>query len=82
MQEEFGGDAVDLYDDVIASAPGSGVNNTSGPPGGPPASNETSSNHLPNNVSAGPGARRHQHQIYVGNLTWVSLFCVTFSVRI
>ncbi|RZF48986.1 hypothetical protein LSTR_LSTR012469 [Laodelphax striatellus] len=77
VQEEFGGDGVDLYDDVIASAPGSGVNNSSG--GGPPGSgsgpttNNTDNGNGPgpenmNNIPKSDGGRRHQ--LYIGNLTW------------
>ncbi|RZF38252.1 hypothetical protein LSTR_LSTR014069 [Laodelphax striatellus] len=76
-QEEFGEDGVDLYNDVIESAPGSGVNNSSGggPPGGGsgPTTNNTDNGNGPgpentNNIPKSHGRRRHQ--LYIGSLTW------------
>lgn len=84
MQDEFAGDGVDLYDDVIAAPSGgnggvSGSNSTSGGGGDADASNisneETNGNapyhQLGNNIQPNQIGRRHQ--LYVGNLTWVCL---------
>lgn len=75
FQDDFGGDNVDLYDDVIAA---------------PPATNPDGddANHQPNadggndqpgsftgaqvTVVNTPNASGRRHQLYVGNLTWVS----------
>lgn len=78
LQDEFAGDGVDLYDDVIASAPGNVDENNDGPhlnPGGPPPPNPEDTNGAPpyhqhgNNITPNTIGRRHQ--LYVGNLTWV-----------
>lgn len=85
FQEEFGGDGVDLYDDVIAAPPGGGDNNTS-------ARSETGSNndsssgtnhtnnfhHSSNNVNNSIGAGRFR--LYIGNLTWVSIDFECYAV--
>ncbi|GBP63826.1 Cleavage and polyadenylation specificity factor subunit CG7185 [Eumeta japonica] len=81
--DEFGGENVDLYDDVLA-APGSG----SGPSGPGPAKPEdadgpgTVTAHPPeetngatpyNTAASGPPNAHHgrRFQLYVGNLTWL-----------
>lgn len=76
LQEDFGGEGVDLYDDVIAAPPGGGgdgnsisrndsnSNNDSGS-----ASNHSGSFHMGNNINNHGGRFR----LYIGNLTWVSL---------
>jgi len=78
LQEEFAGDGVDLYDDVIA--------NSSGPredleDGGDAASSSPtpSSNNVSKAHSIGDGREGRdgitplrKHQAYVGGLTWVS----------
>lgn len=82
-QDEFAGDGVDLYDDVIATAPGNPAEDgpNDGPPhinpSGPPPSGPEETNGAPpyhqhgNNITPNTIGRRHQ--LYVGNLTWVSL---------
>ena len=84
-QDEFAGDGVDLYDDVIAAPPGGngGVSNSdrdrSRDRDNSSPSEETNGNssyHHGNNTSSGGGGRRHQ--LYVGNLTWVG---VSFSFK-
>lgn len=93
QQDEFGGDGVDLYDDVIGAptsggegeAPASQQLNTSSSSSGPPAqNNERSPNnggpsyhHGSNNIQANHGGRRYQ--LYVGNLTWVRPFLIFSS---
>lgn len=78
LQDEFAGDGVDLYDDVIAApAGGNGGVSTgnSGDGGGDTTSpNEETNGSAPyhqlgNNIQPNQIGRRHQ--LYVGNLTWV-----------
>lgn len=77
-QDEFAGDGVDLYDDVIAAPPGGNggvsANNSStadGEPGSPSEeTNGTAPYHqMGNNITPNQIGRRHQ--LYIGNLTWV-----------
>lgn len=79
FQDEFAGDGVDLYDDVIAAPAGGngGVSSAnSGDGGGDTTSpNEETNGSAPyhqlgNNIQPNQIGRRHQ--LYVGNLTWVS----------
>jgi len=78
FQDEFAGDGVDLYDDVIAAPAGGngGVSSgNTGEGGGDTTSpsEETNGNapyhQLGNNIQPNQIGRRHQ--LYVGNLTWV-----------
>lgn len=72
FQDEFGGENVDLYDDVIA-APASKPEDGDGP------QNSGSSQHAPEETNGnvpyhnGPSHGHHgrRFQLYVGNLTWV-----------
>jgi cleavage and polyadenylation specificity factor subunit 6/7 len=79
VQGEFAGDGVDLYDDVIAAAPGNNERGTSessdrGDRDREASNEETNGNapyhQLGNNIQPNQIGRRHQ--LYVGNLTWVS----------
>lgn len=80
FQDEFGGEDVDLYDDVI-------VKQDDGENGNQPAtqrrpSEETNGGGSYHNNS-GHGHHGHigrRHQLYVGNLTWVSNYSFTISV--
>lgn len=83
MQEDFGGDGTDLYDDVLA------VPTTTGNGNGPSATQIDNSqasvapiDRLDEVESNGGGYSNHhmarRHQLYVGNLTWVSFFFVFF----
>ncbi|CAG9762565.1 unnamed protein product [Ceutorhynchus assimilis] len=65
-QDEYTGDNVDLYDDVIATGAGNSTENADTKFEGSDGTNGTSANNLSTNHSA-PGRR---HQLYVGNLTW------------
>lgn len=78
FQDEFAGDGVDLYDDVIAAPAGGngGVSSgNTGESGGDTTSpNEETNGNAPyhqlgNNIQPNQIGRRHQ--LYVGNLTWV-----------
>lgn len=78
FQDEFAGDGVDLYDDVIAAPAGGngGVSSSNtGDGGGDTTSpNEETNGNAPyhqlgNNIQPNQIGRRHQ--LYVGNLTWV-----------
>lgn len=75
FQDDFGSENVDLYDDVIA-APSSANNTDSSETNHQAASaassEETNGNTYStqgNNITPNVGRR---HQLYVGNLTWVS----------
>lgn len=78
LQQEFHGDGVDLYDDVIAAPPGGeeNVNSNSIPQGAPPVAPGPS----PNGMAFPPKNPQmmQRFQLYVGNLTWVSNFCTFF----
>ncbi|KAG6457207.1 hypothetical protein O3G_MSEX010179 [Manduca sexta] len=71
-QEEFGGENVDLYDDVIA-APTAKPEDGEGPPNAvvaphphpPEETNGNASYHGPNH-----GHHGRRYQLYIGNLTW------------
>ncbi|KAJ9591680.1 hypothetical protein L9F63_001767, partial [Diploptera punctata] len=80
-QDEFAGDGVDLYDDVIAAPPSSGGGDDGSQPphtpGGPPIPN--ADGHSPNNANPPyhqlgnniqPNQVGRRHQLYIGNLTW------------
>lgn len=78
FQDEFAGDGVDLYDDVIAAPAGGngGVSsgNTGDGGGDTTSPNEETNGNAPyhqlgNNIQPNQIGRRHQ--LYVGNLTWV-----------
>lgn len=78
VQGDFTGDGVDLYDDVIAAAPGANERGTSessdrGERDRENNSEETNGSapyhQLGNNIQPNQIGRRHQ--LYVGNLTWV-----------
>jgi len=77
FQDEFAGDGVDLYDDVIAAPAGGngGVSSTNTGDGGDTTSpNEETNGNAPyhqlgNNIQPNQIGRRHQ--LYIGNLTWV-----------
>ena len=80
-QDEFAGDGVDLYDDVIAAPPGGngGVtgNNSGAADGEPGSPGEEANGNAPyhqmgNNIQPNQIGRRHQ--LYIGNLTWVNTF--------
>lgn len=81
VQGEFAADGVDLYDDVIAAAPGNNERGTSeSSERADRADRETSNEEtngnasyhsLTNNIQPNQVGRRHQ--LYVGNLTWVIL---------
>lgn len=85
-QDEFAGDGVDLYDDVIAAP--AGGNNNSGGNNGEGGGDATSPNEdtnggapyhqLGNNIQPNQIGRRHQ--LYVGNLTWVKFILYPFTV--
>lgn len=77
-QQEFHGDGVDLYDDVIAAPPGNEENTTapnqlppSGGGGGGPGPGAPGPS--PNGMSFPPKNPQmmQKFQLYVGNLTWV-----------
>lgn len=73
FQDDFGGDNVDLYDDVIAAPAakpedGDGPPNSSVPHPHPPEETNGSAPYH-NNASSHHHGRRFQ--LYVGNLTWV-----------
>ena len=75
FQDDFGGDGVDLYDDVIATPTGDVArNNDSGGSAQIDRVEGGDSNggyhHVGNNLAPNQFGRRHQ--LYVGNLTWVS----------
>lgn len=80
-QDEFGGENVDLYDDVIA-APAAKPEDGDGPPNSvapqhshPPEETNGSASYHNNAPSHGHHGRRFQ--LYVGNLTWVcTRFCL------
>lgn len=82
LQEEFGGEGVDLYDDVITTTPNdSDVAATAGSGDGGNDGDGVSSN---DNASATNGNNYsgssqnnigRRHQLYVGNLTWVGFVC-------
>lgn len=75
LQDNFGGDNVDLYDDVISAPPATN-------PEGDDAnhqSNASGTDDQPGNFAGAqvtvvntPNASGRRHQLYVGNLTWVS----------
>ncbi|XP_065158656.1 cleavage and polyadenylation specificity factor subunit 6 isoform X2 [Atheta coriaria] len=74
VQDEFAGDNVDLYDDVI-STPAAGGNNSDGLDSQQPTSNtnpeDTNGSVYPsqgNNIT--PNTLGRRHQLYVGNLSW------------
>jgi hypothetical protein len=77
FQDEFAGDGVDLYDDVIAAPAGGngGVSSSNTGDGGDTTSpNEETNGNAPyhqlgNNIQPNQIGRRHQ--LYIGNLTWV-----------
>lgn len=78
LQDEFAGDGVDLYDDVIAAPAGGngGVSsgNTGDGGGDTTSTNEETNGNAPyhqlgNNIQPNQIGRRHQ--LYIGNLTWV-----------
>lgn len=80
FQDEFAGDGVDLYDDVIAAPAGGngGVSsgNTGDGGGDTTSPNEETNGNAPyhqlgNNIQPNQIGRRHQ--LYVGNLTWVHM---------
>jgi hypothetical protein len=86
LQDEFAGDGVDLYDDVIAAPPSTGAGgdessqaaHTPGPPiqnsdGHSPSNANPPYHQMGNNIQPNQVGRRHQ--LYVGNLTWVSVMC-------
>ena len=86
IQDEFAGDGVDLYDDVIAAPPttGGGGDENSQPPHTPGPPIQNSDGHSPNNANPPyhqmgnniqPNQVGRRHQLYVGNLTWVSVTC-------
>ncbi|CAH1106328.1 unnamed protein product [Psylliodes chrysocephalus] len=73
-QDDFGGENVDLYDDVIAAPAGannvdnSGDSNHHAPPG---ANDEAGGNFTGPTVTANNvNSSGRRHQLYVGNLTW------------
>lgn len=74
LQDEFAGENVDLYDDVI-SAPASKPEDGDGPPiiapnqHPPEETNGNASYHGPVH-----GHHGRRFQLYVGNLTWVRTF--------
>lgn len=81
LQEEFGGEGVDLYDDVITTTPndsdvaattgsGDGANDGDGVSSSDNAS-ATNGNNYSGSSQNNVGRR---HQLYVGNLTWVGSF--------
>lgn len=81
FQDEFTGDGVDLYDDVIAAPAGGngGVSsgNTGDGGGDTTSPNEETNGNAPyhqlgNNIQPNQIGRRHQ--LYVGNLTWVYIY--------
>lgn len=74
FQDEFGGENVDLYDDVIAapSKPEDGDRPPSSAPSHnshPPEETNGNSSYHNNGPSHHHGGRRFQ--LYIGNLTWV-----------
>lgn len=75
---------MDLYDDVIAAPPstGGGGDENSQPPHTPGPPIQNSDGHSPNNANPPyhqmgnniqPNQVGRRHQLYVGNLTWVSV---------
>nr|CAD7392241.1 unnamed protein product [Timema cristinae] len=78
IKDEFAGDGIDLYDDVIAAPPGGGGDeNSQGHVSGAPMANQDGHSpgganppyhHIGNNIQPNQLGRRHQ--LYVGNLTW------------
>lgn len=79
QQDEFGGEGVDLYDDVITNSSGR-RESESGEPGddsSPSASASASNNVSSKSNSSGDHKEGIQplrkHQVYIGNLTWVKL---------
>lgn len=84
FQDEFAGDGVDLYDDVIAAPAGGngGVSSSNAGDGGGDTTSpneETNGNapyhQLGNNIQPNQIGRRHQ--LYVGNLTWVMQYLIS-----
>lgn len=89
FQDEFAGDGVDLYDDVIAAPAGGngGVSsgNTGDGGGDTTSPNEETNGNAPyhqlgNNIQPNQIGRRHQ--LYVGNLTWVYICIHTCAMRL
>lgn len=81
FQDEFGGENVDLYDDVIAAPTakpedGEGPPNSSAPQHNHPPE-ETNGNAPYHNNAPSHGHHGRRCQLYVGNLTWVcTRFCL------
>lgn len=74
FQQEFHGDGVDLYDDVIAAPPGNEENNSAPNPLPPTAPVPGPPGPSPNGMPFPPKNNQimQKYQLYVGNLTWVS----------
>uniref|UniRef100_A0A1B0DBJ3 Cleavage and polyadenylation specificity factor subunit 6 n=2 Tax=Phlebotomus papatasi TaxID=29031 RepID=A0A1B0DBJ3_PHLPP len=75
QKDDFGGDGVDLYDDVLTSQPGGTPRSDGGGPGGDRSMDrsETSEtnggyHHIGNNLAPNHMGRRYQ--LYIGNLNW------------
>nr|CAH7714728.1 unnamed protein product [Callosobruchus chinensis] len=71
-QDDFGGENVDLYDDVIAAPPGNNVDRGGGDNHHPPTPGDDTSNNIQGNLQNvnSIAATGRKHQLYVGNLTW------------
>lgn len=88
LQDEFGGDDVDLYDDVIAvpsSEPHDRIDSvaTSQDRSGDSMDTNGGFAHIGNNLALGSNHIGRRHQLYVGNLTWVRCLvdCKIFRVK-
>lgn len=85
MKDEFGGEGVDLYDDVIAApADGSRQAETTTTASSQAERSENPEanggyHHIGNNLAPNHIGRRHQ--LYVGNLTWVCMAGISVCPR-
>lgn len=73
IQDDFAAESVDLYDDVIAAPATAATENnetTSTPAPAAEETNGTTYQAQGNNIT--PSSVGRKHQLYVGNLTWVS----------
>lgn len=86
LQDDFGGDGVDLYDDVLTSQPGGTPRSDGGGPGGDRSMDrsETSEtnggyHHIGNNLAPNHMGRRYQ--LYIGNLNWVNFQAISCNAH-